>query len=115
MVDTVRRIGSWDASTWMYPAVWSWDDWMIKKWDTWVISVDGVLNWEKIHIWDWITANIDEPTVNDWDTLNKNIDYVPEDDANKEWDIETNKESTTNILQSKDYDWVVGKQKINFQ
>jgi len=112
VVDTVRRIGSWDASWWDFPAIWSGDDGKIKKWDTWVISVDGVLNWEKIHIWDWITANIDEPTVNDWDTLNKNIDYVPEDDANKEWDIETNKESTTKYPTIKGiYDWVVGKLK----
>lgn len=47
-----------------------------------------------------------------WNNKQDELWYVPEDDANKEWDIETNKESTTKYPTIKGiYDWVVGKLK----
>src|SRR5664280_963886 len=58
----------------------------VMKGDMWVISVAGVLGSVAVQIGDTIIANIDTPaqTAANWNTLNTNVSYVPEDQANKE-------------------------------
>ena len=58
---------------------------VIMKGDMWIISVAGVLGGEPIQIGDSIVAMINTPgqTASNWDKLNSNISYVPEDQANK--------------------------------
>jgi len=57
----------------------------VLKGDMWVVSVAGVLGGTAIQIGDSIIANTDTPnqTSANWNTLNSNISYVPEDSANK--------------------------------
>jgi len=57
----------------------------IMKGDMWVISVAGVLGGTAIQVGDSIIANVDTPGQTDanWNKLNSNISYVPEDSANK--------------------------------
>jgi hypothetical protein len=56
------------------------------KGDMWAISVAGTLGGVAIQIGDVIIAKINTPaqTAANWNTLNTNISYVPEDQANKE-------------------------------
>jgi hypothetical protein len=78
--------GSYDASVNTYPTVGSGDAGIVTKGDTWAISVAGVLGSVPIQIGDYLIAKIDNPgqTTSNWDTLNTNISYAPEDVANKE-------------------------------
>lgn len=57
----------------------------VMKGDMWVISVAGTLGGNAIKVGDSIIANVDTPgqTSSNWNTLNTNITYVPEDQANK--------------------------------
>lgn len=57
----------------------------ILKGDMWIISVAGTLGSVAVQIGDSIIANVDTPgsTAANWNTLNTNISYVPEDSANK--------------------------------
>jgi len=78
--------GVYDASVNTYPATGgSGTAGAILKGDMWVISVAGTLGGVAIQIGDSIIANTDTPgqTAGNWNTLNTNISYVPEDSANK--------------------------------
>ncbi len=57
----------------------------VLKGDMWIISVAGTLGGTAVQIGDSIIANVDTPgqTAGNWNTLNGNISYVPEDVANK--------------------------------
>ncbi len=58
----------------------------------WVISVAGTLGGEAIQVGDSIIANIDTPaqTASNWNHLNTNISYVPENVANKKTSLTDN-------------------------
>lgn len=78
--------GAYDASTNLFPATGgSGTAGAVLKGDTWVISVAGTLGGTAIQVGDSIIANVDTPgqTAGNWNTLNTNIGYVPEDSANK--------------------------------
>lgn len=78
--------GAYDASGNTFPASGgSGTAGAILKGDTWVISVAGTLGGSAIQIGDTIIANVDTPgqTDGNWNKLNTNISYVPEDSANK--------------------------------
>ena len=78
--------GGYDASTNVYPTTGgSAVDGSILKGDTFVISIAGTLGGSAIQAGDSIIANIDAPgqTVGNWNTINSNISYVPENQANK--------------------------------
>jgi hypothetical protein len=78
--------GAYDASVNTYPAAGgSGAEGAVMKGDMWVISVAGTLGGAAIQIGDSIIANIDTPgqTAGNWNTLNTNLSYVPEDSANK--------------------------------
>jgi hypothetical protein len=49
------------------------------------ISVAGTLGGEAVQVGDSIIANVDTPaqTASNWNHLNANVSYVPEDVANK--------------------------------
>src|ERR1035437_7948374 len=78
--------GGYDASVNTYPAAGgSGTAGAVMKGDMWVISVAGTLGGVAIQVGDSIIANVDTPgqTAGNWNTLNSNISYVPEDQANK--------------------------------
>lgn len=68
----------------------------VMKGDMWVISVAGILGGVAIQVGDSIIANVDSPgqTSSNWNTLNTNISYVAENQANKS-DSYTVSSSTT--------------------
>jgi len=75
----------------------------------WVISVAGTLGGSAVQIGDSLIANIDTPgqTAGNWNILNSNIAYVPEDVANKATTMTGNTASNTLYLTAKAiYDWV---------
>ena len=57
----------------------------VVKGDMWIISVAGVLGTQAVQIGDSVIASVDSPgqTASNWNILNSNISYVPEDIANK--------------------------------
>ena len=69
----------------------------IMKGDMWIVSVAGTLGGSSVQAGDSIIANIDTPgqTTANWNTLNSNISYVPEDQANKSTDGTLAANSTT--------------------
>lgn len=78
--------GAHDASGNVYPSTGgSGTAGAILKGDMYIISVAGTLGGDAIQVGDAIIANVDTPgqTSSNWDTLNTNISYVPEDVANK--------------------------------
>jgi hypothetical protein len=78
--------GAYDASVNTFPASGgSGTAGAVKKGDAWVISVAGTLGGSAIQIGDMLVANVDTPgqTDGNWNKLNTNISYVPEDAANK--------------------------------
>jgi len=89
--------GAYDASTNVWPSTGgSGDAGEILKGDMWIISTDGTLGIIEVQIGDSIIANADTPgqTDSNWDVLNSNISYVPEDQANK---VTTINASSTDI------------------
>jgi hypothetical protein len=82
----MKRCGLWDASSNTFPATGgSGTGGAVKANDFWIISVAGSPGGHAIQIGDFIIANIDTPgqTDTNWDKLNTNISYAPEDSANK--------------------------------
>lgn len=78
--------GAYDASVNTYPASGgSGLSGSVLKGDMWIISVAGTLGGSAIQVGDSIIAGTDAPgqTAANWNTLNTNITYVPEDSANK--------------------------------
>lgn len=57
----------------------------VLKGDMWIISVAGTLGGVAVQVGDSVIANTDTPgqTAGNWNSLNSNISYVPEDVANK--------------------------------
>ena len=57
----------------------------VMKGDMWIVSVAGTLGGSAVQIGDSLIASIDAPgqTAGNWNILNSNISYVPEDIANK--------------------------------
>jgi len=86
----VNYRGAYDASVNTFPATGgSGTGGAILKGNAWVISVAGTLGGEAVQVDDWIIANVDTPgqTTGNWDKLNTNLSYVPEDSANKKTSI----------------------------
>ena len=82
--------GGYDASGNTYPvAGGSGTAGAVLKGDMWIISVAGTLGGEAVQVGDSIIANIDTPaqTASNWNHLNANISYVPENVANKKTDL----------------------------
>ncbi len=78
--------GGYDASVNTWPATGgSGTAGAVLKGDMWVISVAGTLGGNAVQVGDSIIANVDTPgqTASNWNTLNTNLTYVPEDVANK--------------------------------
>jgi len=78
--------GAYDASSNLYPSAGgSGASGTILVGDTWAISVQGILGSGVVHVGDYIISKVDTPgqTASNWDSLNTNISYVPEDSANK--------------------------------
>jgi len=57
----------------------------VLKGDMWIISVAGTLGGTAVQVGDSLIASVDTPgqTAGNWNVLNSNISYVPEDVANK--------------------------------
>jgi mono/diheme cytochrome c family protein len=84
--------GGYDASGNTYPvAGGSGAVGAVLKGDMWIISVAGTLAGEAVQVGDSIIANIDTPAqvASNWNHLNANISYVPEDVANKVTSFQT--------------------------
>jgi len=98
--------GAYDASVNTFPATGgSGTAGAIMKGDMFIISVAGVLNSVAVQVGDSIISSIDTPgqTASNWNILNSNISYVPEDVANKEnttIDTNTTKYPTINLLKT---------------
>lgn len=78
--------GGYDASGNVFPSTGgSGTAGAILKGDMWIISVAGTLGGEAVQIGDSVIANVDTPgqTASNWNILNGNISYVPENVANK--------------------------------
>lgn len=89
--------GVFDASVTIFPATGgSGTDEAILKGDAWAISVAGTLGGEAVQIGDMIIANVDTPgqTASNWNKLNGNVAYAPEDTANKVTSISVNSTNT---------------------
>lgn len=74
----------------------------------WVLSVAGTLGGTAVQIGDSLIANVDTPgqTAGNWNILNSNISYVPEDVANKSTSVTTDQASNTKYPSVKSvYDW----------
>ncbi len=88
--------GGYDASSGDYPITGgSGTAGAVMKGDMWVVSVAGTIGGEDIQVGDSIIANIDTPgqTASNWNHLNANISYVPENVANKKIDLSDNSDS----------------------
>jgi hypothetical protein len=78
--------GGYDASSNVFPSSGgSGSAGAVLKGDMWVVSVAGTLGGVVVNIGDSLIANVDTPaqTLANWNILNGNISYVPEDVANK--------------------------------
>lgn len=96
--------GAYDASVNTFPASGgSGTAGAVMKGDTWVISVSGTLGGAVVHIGDTIIANVDTPgqTAGNWNSLNTNLSYVPEDVANKDTDTSLAANSDTKYASQK--------------
>lgn len=98
--------GGYDASVNTFPTTWgSWTAWAVIKGDMWVLSVAWTLWGSAVQVGDSIIANTDTPgqTAGNWNILNSNISYVPEDQANKETsalDTSVTKYPCNNVVKS---------------
>lgn len=98
--------GGYDASVNTFPTTWgSWTAWAVIKGDMWVLSVAWTLWGSSVQVGDSIIANVDTPgqTAGNWNILNSNISYVPEDQANKETsalDTSVTKYPCNNVVKS---------------
>ena len=90
--------GAYDASSNLFPIIsGSGPSGDVLKGDFWFVSVPGILNSKAVTVGDSFFALVDAPgqTSTNWEVLETNIGYVPENVANKTDDIETNKLSST--------------------
>jgi hypothetical protein len=96
--------GSYDASGNVWPTTGgSGTAGAILKGDTWFISVIGILGSVAIQIGDAISALVDTPgsTASNWNTLNTNLSYAPEDVSNKSTSVTTDGASDTKYPSAK--------------
>jgi len=102
--------GNYDASVNAFPTTGgSGTSGAILKGDFWYVSVAGVLNGVTVNIGDSFFALIDSPTASDWQILESNLGYVPEDVDNKATTMTGNTTSNIVYLTAKAiYDWAVG-------
>ena len=102
--------GNYDASVNAFPTTGgSGTSGAILKGDFWYVSVAGVLNGVTVNIGDSFFALIDSPTASDWQILESNLGYVPEDVANKATTMTGNTTSNIVYLTAKAiYDWGIG-------
>lgn len=78
--------GAYDASVNTFPASGgSGTAGAVMKGDMWIVSVAGTLGGTAVQIGDSVIANVNTPaqTAGNWNILNSNISYIPEDVANK--------------------------------
>jgi hypothetical protein len=105
--------GNYDASTNLFPSTGgSGTAGALLKGDLWYISVSGTLGGQIVDVGDSIRALTDAPgqTSGNWDILESNIGYVPENTSNKSTDVETDKTSNIKFPTVKSiYDWCVGR------
>lgn len=103
--------GAYDASGNTYPAAGgSGVAGAVMKGDMWVVSVAGILNSKTVHVGDYIIALVDDPgqTNANWNTLDTNLGYTPEDQANKKTTMTGNEASSVFYLTAKAvYDWAI--------
>jgi hypothetical protein len=98
--------GAFDASGNTFPSTGgSGSAGAILKGDMWIISVAGTLGGTAVQIGDSLIASIDTPgqTAGNWNVLNSNISYVPENVANKETsalDTSTTKYPCNNVVKT---------------
>lgn len=85
VVGALHYVGTTNASTGVYPTVGSGISNIVSKGDTYIINVAGTLGGIDYQVGDFIIANIDNPgqTSTNWDNVNTNITYIPEDRDNK--------------------------------
>jgi len=86
VVGALNYRGAYDASGGTYPTTGgTGSGGAVMKGNMWIISVAGTLGGESIQVGDSIIANIDTPgqTASNWNHLNANVSYVPENIANK--------------------------------
>lgn len=104
--------GAHDASSNLFPSTGgSGTAGAIAKGDMFIISVAGTLGGTAVQIGDSLIASIDTPgqTASNWNILNSNITYVPEDVANKATSVTGNESSDTKYASVKSiYDWATG-------
>lgn len=96
--------GGYDASSNVFPSTGgSGSAGAVLKGDMWVISVAGTLGGKAIHAGDSIIAKIDNPAqaAANWNTVESNLSYVPEDVANKSTDISADGSSDTKYPSTK--------------
>jgi len=81
----LHYVGTVNASTGIYPVIGSGSSNEVLKGDTYIVNVAGSLGGNAFQIGDFIIANIDTPgqTSGNWDNVNSNITYIPEDTDNK--------------------------------
>jgi len=67
----------------------------VLKGDMWIISVAGTLGSVAVQVGDSLIANVDTPaqTAGNWNVLNSNISYIPEDAANKKTSLADNSDT----------------------
>ena len=90
---------------------WSGTAWAILKGDMWFISIAGTLWGVAVEVWDSLRALVDTPgqTTGNWSIIQVNINYVPENAANKSTTLSTDQASNTKFPSVKSvYDWATG-------
>lgn len=90
--------GAYDASSNVFPSTGgSGTAGAIMKGDMFIISVAGTLGGTAVQVGDSLIASVDTPaqTASNWNILNSNITYVPEDVANKDTDVTLSLNSDT--------------------
>lgn len=104
--------GGYDASVNTFPTTGgSGTAGAIMKGDMFIISVAGTLGGTAVQVGDSLISSIDAPgqTAGNWNILNSNISYVPEDVANKATTVTGNEASDTKYGTIKAiYDWSTG-------
>ena len=99
VVNLLDYRGAYDASGNAFPSTGgSGGSGAILKGDMWIISVAGtVTGYGLLHVGDSLIAAVDSPgqTYTNWNSLNANLSYVPEDTANKDTDGTLASNSTT--------------------
>lgn len=100
----VRLIGGYDASSNLFPSTGgSGVAGAILKGDSWIITVGGTLGSQTVVAGDTIIARVNSPaqTEGNWNILETNISYVPEDVANKDTDGTLSANSDTRYASQK--------------